>query len=248
MTYDYKQFYRRKLPHRHSPGSTLFVTFRLVGSVPRQVIDKWKADRKLLALERERTADRALVHHLEKDFARRWFGRFEAELHLEKGPVWLKDPAIAQIVADSLHFLDGSAYDLHAFSVMPNHGHVLFTPFLNNCSLTEVRSDHGLVRFESNHRTLDSIMKSLKGFTAREANKILGRRGQFWDTESYDHEVRDGLEFKRIKRYILNNPVKAGLVQDWRDWTWNWVEGEKQGCNRRPLRPTTTGWKACRPA
>jgi REP element-mobilizing transposase RayT len=69
-------------------------------------------------------------------------------------------------------------------------------------------------------------MQSLKGYTAREANKVLGRRGQFWDPESYDHEVRNGGEFRRIREYILNNPVKAGLVQDWRDWRWSWVEGQ----------------------
>jgi REP element-mobilizing transposase RayT len=66
-------------------------------------------------------------------------------------------------------------------------------------------------------------MQSLKGYTAREANKLLGRHGHFWDAESYDHEVRDANEFANIKRYILNNPVKAGLVKNWRDWKWNWA-------------------------
>jgi REP element-mobilizing transposase RayT len=66
-------------------------------------------------------------------------------------------------------------------------------------------------------------MKSLKGYTARQANLHLRRTGQFWEEESYDHEVRDGAEFGRIVRYILNNPVKAGLVQHWSEWPWNYV-------------------------
>ncbi|HUR98602.1 MAG TPA: hypothetical protein VMZ26_11110 [Pyrinomonadaceae bacterium] len=76
-------------------------------------------------------------------------------------------------------------------------------------------------------------MKSIKGYTAREANKILNRKGSFWEAESYDHEVADDEEFNRIVRYVLNNPVKAGLVKDWRDWKWNWRNGDNRSRNMR---------------
>lgn len=229
MGFDYKQFYRRKLPHRHSPGSTLFVTYRLHGSIPRVVIEKWKAERRLLEVERIRLKAHdpnwsQTLKELEANFRRRWFGKFEDALHLEKGPLWLKDPAIAEIVANSLHHLNGTHYSLHAFCLMANHAHTLFTPFLNERSLIEIPRPR--LRFESSDPTLNVIMKSLKGYTAREANKVLRRKGQFWDSESYDHEVRNGQEFARIKRYILNNPVKAGLVSDWRDWKWSWLNPE----------------------
>jgi len=42
----------------------------------------------------------------------------------------------------------------------------------------------------------------LKGLTAHEANRILGRTGPFWQAESYDHPVRDGREFGPIHGYI----------------------------------------------
>ena len=227
MTYDYKQFYRRKLPHRHSPGTTLFVTFRLKDSIPTKVIEKWKDDRRFLDQECAKlpSADpntSIIVQQLHEGFRRRWFRKFEDELHLEKGPVWLRDSRIAKIVANSLNHLNGKAYDLHAFCIMCNHVHSLFTPFLDEQSLIEVPG--GPPRFESEDPTLGAIMKSLKGYTAREANRVLGRRGQFWEPESYDHEVRNAQEFFRIRRYILNNPVKAGLVTDWRDWRWSWAE------------------------
>ncbi len=227
MLYDYKQFHRRKLPHRHSPGSTIFVTYRLFGSIPRAVIEKWKEDKRLLNVERLRLKAcnpnwRKILDDLEQDFRRRWFGKFEDALHLERGPLWLKDPGIAAIVANSLHYLDGQSYKLHAFCILCNHVHALFTPHLNERSLHEVRGNPG--RFESDDPPLDVIMKSLKGYTAREANKLLGRKGQFWEAESFDHEVRNSQEFVRIKNYILNNPVKAGLVKNWRDWKWSWVD------------------------
>ena len=52
----------------------------------------------------------------------------------------------------------------------------------------------------------------LKGFTSHQANRILGRRGPFWQDESYDHVIRDDREFRRVQRYIEHNPVRAGLV------------------------------------
>jgi len=82
-------------------------------------------------------------------------------------------------------------YDLEAWVVMANHVHLLIKPMI----------------------APNRLMQSLKGVTAREANKILGRTGQaFWQKESYDHWVRNDSELARIKRYIEFNPVKAGLV------------------------------------
>lgn len=107
---------------------------------------------------------------------------------------------------------------------MPNHAHTLFTPALDEHSITEVRAG----QFESADPTLAAIMKSLKGYTAREGNKILGREGQFWEPESYDHEVRNAGDFFRIRNYILNNTVKAGLVSEWRDWKWSWAEDSER--------------------
>ncbi len=71
-------------------------------------------------------------------------------------------------------------------------------------------------------KPVSKIMQSLKRYTAREANKILGRRGAFWQDESYDHVVRDSNELERIVLYVLHNPVKAGLIEHWRDWKWSY--------------------------
>jgi hypothetical protein len=66
------------------------------------------------------------------------------------------------------------------------------------------------------------FLQSTKDYTAREANKILGRAGEpFWQSESYDHWIRDAAEFKRISEYIENNPVKAGLVSSPEEYRWS---------------------------
>ena len=118
------------------------------------------------------------------------------------GPRYLAMPSIVQMVDEAIRHHDRELrhYDLHAFVVMANHVHLLMTPLVD----------------------VTKIMHSLKRFTAVEANRILGRTGQpFWQDESYDRLVRDSIEFDRIKRYIENNPVKAGLVAEPEDFVWS---------------------------
>jgi REP element-mobilizing transposase RayT len=119
-----------------------------------------------------------------------------------RGPDWLKYPRIARIAADAIErgHTELRFYQLHVYVVMSNHVHLLITP------VADVRR----------------IMRGLKGVTAYQANRILGRRGQpFWQDESFDHWVRDGLELERIVSYIEFNPVKAGLVEYPEDWLWS---------------------------
>jgi type I restriction enzyme R subunit/putative DNA methylase len=123
------------------------------------------------------------------------------------GHFYLRNPQIAKIVVDSIQFGCESLrhYELHAYAVMGNHVHLLITPLV----------------------PLSKLQQALKGFTAREANKILGRTGMsFWQRESYDHWVRDAQEFLRIKAYIERNPVKAGMVNCAAAYRWSsaWVE------------------------
>lgn len=68
------------------------------------------------------------------------------------------------------------------------------------------------------------ILQDLKKYTAVECNKILNRSGAFWQHESYDHVVRDEDELSRIIEYVLNNPVKTGLVDKWDDWKWGYCK------------------------
>ena len=69
---------------------------------------------------------------------------------------------------------------------------------------------------------LSRIMDSIKGYSARRANKILGLTGQpFWQNESYDHWARGPQEIEKIVLYIEENPVSAGLVKRVEEWKWS---------------------------
>lgn len=128
---------------------------------------------------------------------------------------------MAQLLTEALHYRAERVFRLDAYCVLSNHVHAVFAPFLSAEELRAVPSSEGL-RFISKNPPLDAIMKSLKGDTAFKANRLLGRSGTFWEQESYDHVVRDEAEFERIVKYVLDNPVKAGLVQDWQAWPWSY--------------------------
>jgi REP element-mobilizing transposase RayT len=117
------------------------------------------------------------------------------------GPIYLARPEIADLVVQAM--MDGQErfqrYKLHAYVAMPNHVHMLATP---------------LVPFAT-------WLKSLKGYTGFEAIRLLGISPPFWQDESYDHLVRDAREFERLRGYIENNPVRAGLCAAPEDYPWS---------------------------
>lgn len=84
-----------------------------------------------------------------------------------------------------------------------------------------------MLKGEEEYHALPWIMHGLKRSTAWAANAALDRRGSFWQREYYDHYSRDGREMERIIAYVLNNPVKAGLVDAWEKWPWTyWKHAE----------------------
>jgi len=129
-----------------------------------------------------------------------WMDRYLDEARV--GPTWLMREEVAGVVVQSIHFAaEQLGYcSLHAFVVMANHVHLLVTPLVSPSKL----------------------LQSVKGYSAREANKLLDRTGgPFWQTESYDHWIRDDSEFERVRRYIENNPVRSGLVVKPEDYRWS---------------------------
>ncbi len=80
-------------------------------------------------------------------------------------------------------------YALHAFAIMPNHVHVVWTPKIS----------------------MPRILQWLKETTAHRAKAILGvSPGPFWQDESWDDWIRSDSEMQKIIRYVALNPVKAG--------------------------------------
>ena len=217
--FDYKPSYRRKLPHLHSPGATIFTTFRLVGSVPVSVLDDYRRQR----LVKERQAEERNNSEADTEFYRQWFLKIDKILDkAESGPKWLGRPNVRSVVYEKLLEGDTEHYRLDAFSIMNNHVHTVFRPNLDEDSLSEIWVDD-VPLLKSEQSTLAQIMQSWKGASARGCNQLLGWTGQFWDHESFDREIRGAKGFFRAVRYTLRNPVKARLVARPMDWPGNYI-------------------------
>lgn len=128
------------------------------------------------------------------------FGRWDHQLDKARnGPYWLSNPDVAKLVWDTIHSMNGKQFILDACCIMPNHVHLVCTP----------------LEVDERYLPLPKILRQLKGSTARQANLILNRQGQFWQHESYDHVVQDDEELENIIYYVLENPIKAGLEPTW---------------------------------
>lgn len=185
------------LPHWTREGAIYAVTFRLGDSLPRAVLEAWLAERRHILRTAEQMA-RPLSEHEEQRLRELHSERIEAYLDAGHGDCWLRESAVAAMVADALRYFEGQRYRLHAGCIMPNHVHAIVEP-LPGYALPE-------------------LMHSWKSFTAKAANRLLGRTGDFWQQEYYDHLIRDEEDYAHAMRYLLENPAVAGL----RDWPWVW--------------------------
>ena len=121
---------------------------------------------------------------------------------------WILPERVRQIVLDCCLHDNGEKFDLRVAAVMPDHVHMIFMPLVNQGAM-EVYS-------------LAEIMNAIKGTSAHKVNKLLGRKGRLWQPESFDHVVRSSENLDAKIEYLLQNPARQGLVDEWTDYPWLW--------------------------
>jgi len=97
------------------------------------------------------------------------------------------------------------SWDVHGFVLMPDHFHLLLR--LNRGSLAQE-------------------MASFSKFTGRRINNLLGGAGSFWQEGYYEHAIRSEDDLRDILTYILQNPVRAGLVNVPEAWPYRFKSPE----------------------
>jgi putative transposase len=189
-----------RLPHWTQAGTVVFITWRTADSMPRDVIRQWVSARNkqlqecgLDPFSDWRSGLKSFPEA--RALAVKWqlIERFDEQLDGCCGACVLRDPRVAQCVAESLFKFDGERYLLTDFVVMPNHVHVLGA-------------------FPS-EESLRQQVSGWKRFQARRINSLLGTSGPFWQVEDFDHLVRSEEQFEHYRRYIASNPTRAGLKE-----------------------------------
>ncbi|MEO7100396.1 MAG: transposase [Luteolibacter sp.] len=167
----------KKLPHWQQSEAMQFVTFRLGDAMPASAVRIWNQEH---AIWKQRHP-KPWTPELEREYHRRFTKKLEYLLDEGIGACLLKDPGSRRILEETLMRDQDIRAIHHAWVIMPNHVHLLFTA----------------------HTRLELLMKSWKGVSAR-------RIGQdsIWQKGYRDTMVRDGGHFANAVRYIRRNPVK----------------------------------------
>ncbi|NOQ76424.1 MAG: hypothetical protein GQ475_01260 [Methylococcaceae bacterium] len=95
---------------------------------------------------------------------------------------------IIDIILTHIKSLEPYFYQLIAISIMPNHIHLLIK------------------------QNLKVVMQQIKGNLAFKINKLLSRKGHFWEMSYFDKAIRDKKLFYIVYKYIENNARKANLA------------------------------------
>jgi REP element-mobilizing transposase RayT len=120
-----------------------------------------------------------LRNSLEKDQAelsvkeKKLFKKYDDLLNLDKyGENYLLNKKVASIVKEVIGKYENKLYQVICYCIMPNHVHIVFTIL-----------DTG--------KTLSDIMKLIKGSSAISINKLLNRKGNLWQAESFYRLIRE---------------------------------------------------------
>ena len=159
---------------------------------------KLEYDEQITALRRDGQTDTA---HFERVLRE----QFEAYDNLldeqDQSKFLLAAPSAALAVIDSWKTLaEMQACRLYAVCVMGNHAHALIA---------------GLDK--ENRGPVGNLVRRHKTFTSRTIKALLQNSAEVWDAGFYDRYVRTG-RFWEVLQYVLDNPVKAGLVSHWTEW------------------------------
>lgn len=190
--------YEHCRPHWSQAGAVAFITFRTADSIPREVIERWDREKQEWLKQRGYDDLRhwsevvpTLTDKERTDF-QKLFNRCKEEfLDTCHGQCLLKQPNLAQIVADSLLHFDGERYRMGDFVVMPNHVHLLSV----------------FATAEGMKEQCDSWMH----YTAFKINRATGEKVMFWQQEPFDHLVRSAEQYDYLRKYIAENSEKAHL-------------------------------------
>lgn len=191
ISYDVVQFlekrkhieiWGRKLPHWFQENKTMFVTFRLADSLPKNKVEEFLADRANMLKEEKRTAG----NNTRKAYDIMMMRKMEYRLNNGYGNCILRREDVRNVLVEALYYYNNKEYLLHTFVVMPNHVHILLSSLTN--------------------KPINNIIGKVKGFTTFQLRKSLGINEDIWQKGIFDRILRNWDEFEKYVDYIANNP------------------------------------------
>ena len=119
---------------------------------------------------------------------------------------WILPESARAIVFEACLYANRKRFNLHGLVVMPDHVHLVYTPLAD----------------ENGPFSVAEIMQAIKSASAHRINQALGRKGCVWQQESFDRVLRREESIEMKVEYVLNNPVRSGLVRLPGEYPWLW--------------------------
>ena len=216
------EYTSRNQPHFHHIGHTFSITLTAFDALPPADLHaaKTKRDAALLSTEAltlvERQRQRFEIHQ-------QYEREFEYLLHQKQTQTHpFKETDVAQTLLDHFKSYHEQLYTLRAACVMSNHIHLLLD------LATQVPADYDWKSELPDYINVDRIVGRLKGGASFKLNRQQGFKSNWWGDGYYDRYIRNPRHLITAFWYILNNPVKAGVVKHWADYPFtyadlNWV-------------------------
>ena len=213
-----KESYRLNLPHFQQPGQTYFVTWDQQSAVPPKAFARYTQELEMLKSQirflEQQKSNSSEIEKIKQDYdsvKRLYTKAYDDILDSDRNPkIDLSKTENLEIMFKALQFWEGQRLQNIAFTIMPNHVHWV---------VKLLDKDN-----KGNPVYLQDILQSVKRHSSNKINKVENRSGKLWQKESFDTTIRNEKHLYNAIKYTLNNPVKAGLVSNWRDWKGNWVQ------------------------
>lgn len=217
---EYKRFGQ---PHFQHIGATFSVTIVAHDALPEELLTR--------VIERKRTVLRAIEQDdfpkkqaRKNDIHERYAAYLEELLNKKDNQEHvLRNPLAAGKLKDRIKAFAGQYYHLVAYSIMSNHAHLLLD-FSEQCP-----KNWDGVSLLPDYVNLATVIGRIKGGSAYDINKEIGRKGKLWRPGYYDRYMRNRKHLVTEFWYILRNSEKARLVKSWRDHPFTYGDPDLAG-------------------
>lgn len=109
-------------------------------------------------------------------------------------------PVAAKHINDEINFRSGKEVKIYSYCLMPNHLHLLLS----------LSPSYG--------KSLQNWVAAFKRHTAYHLKSVVGGGTRLWQKKFYEHVVRNDESLKNIAEYIVLNPVRKGMVENWNEF------------------------------
>jgi putative transposase len=125
-----------------------------------------------------------------------------------------------KIIQDTILFQDSKSCNIFAYVIMPDHIHIILRPI-------EISKNE--------YYNLSEIMKAIKGYSSKVIKKNFLKETEeaqtgrsvlskhIFQAESFDRIIRNEKELFEKLNYIINNPIKKGLIEKGKDYIWLYI-------------------------